>query len=303
MSRPRVLRTFVHTVVAGAALLSPAPTRGQDPGLLVSAGWLADHLDDPNVVVLWVSAEESYAEEHIPGAVLVGRDEMSHPGSHSADALVLELPEAAAFQRALRAWGVNDDSHVVVAFGADERVTFASRLMFTLDWAGLGSRSSFLDGGLVAWKAGGHPVTSEVTTPAPGNVTISPRANLVVDADWIQANGGSAGVQVVDARAPAFFDGVREDRGVAGHIPGSGNVHWMTLIDEETLRLHPVETLRALFEAAGVAAGDTVAGYCHIGQYATLMLLSARILGHDVVLYDGAFQDWATRGLPAETGK
>jgi len=117
----------------------------------------------------------------------------------------------------------------------------------------------------------------------------------------VQAHEQAAGYHLVDARAPAFLDGVREDRCVAGHIPGAGNVYWTTLIDEESLLLHSPAELRELFAAAGVKDGDTVVGYCHIGQYATLMLFAARLLGHDVLLYDGAFQDWATRGLPAET--
>ena len=49
--------------------------------------------------------------------------------------------------------------------------------------------------------------------------------------------------------------------------------------------------------------GDTIVGYCHIGQQATAMLFGARLLGYDVRLYDGSFQDWAQRNLPVEAGK
>ncbi|MDX1394181.1 MAG: rhodanese-like domain-containing protein [Gemmatimonadota bacterium] len=306
MKRPTRSRVSPFSVPAASALVAasllgaPLGAEPQEPGLTVGVDWLAAHLDD--VVLLHVGSDSSFAEGHIPGAVFVARDRMSHPGSHSPDALILELPEADAFQEALRAWGVNDDSRVVVTFGADEWVTPTARLVFTLDWAGLGDRTSYLDGGAVAWTAAGHALTGEAAAPARGNVTIHPR-DIVVDAEWVQAHQMTGGYRLVDARSPAFFDGVREDRGVAGHIPGAGNVHWNTLVDEETLLLKPLPELRSLFEAAGVEDGDTVVGYCHIGQYATLMLLSARLLGHDVVLYDGAFQDWATRGLPAETAK
>jgi thiosulfate/3-mercaptopyruvate sulfurtransferase len=60
-------------------------------------------------------------------------------------------------------------------------------------------------------------------------------------------------------------------------------------------------SLREIFSAAGVEPGDTVVAYCHIGQYATMVLFAARILGHEVRLYDGAFQDWAARDLPVTT--
>ncbi len=292
---------FAIVALAFASIVgAPLGSLAQEPGMLVSVDWVSEHLDD--VVLLHVGPNEAFATEHIPGASLVQRDQMSHPGPHSADALILELPEAAAFQEALRFWGVNEDSRIVVYFG-DERVTQTARLVFTLDWAGLGDRTSYLDGGLTAWKAAGMEVTGEAVSPTPGSVTIHPRADLVVDAEWVQANAGAADRHLVDARAPAFFDGVREDRGMAGHIPGAGNVPWTALVNEETLLLHPLPDLRALFDAAGVEEGDTVVGYCHIGQYATLMLFSARLLGHEVMLYDGAFQDWAARGLPAESGK
>ena len=294
------LSVFFASVLAAAALFGVPPgAEPQEPELTVTVDWLAGHLDDANLVILHVGPEEAYAEEHIPGAVFVSHMAMSHPDSHSDGNLILELPEPEAFQEALRAWGVSEDSRIVVTFG-EEYVTPTARLVFTLDWAGLGDRTSYLDGGMTAWKAAGHKVTSEPAAPVAGDVTIRPR-DIVVDAEWVQAHLDAAGYHLVDARAPAFFDGVREDRGVAGHIPGAGNVHWNTLVDEETLLLKPLAELRSLFEAAGVEEGDTVVGYCHIGQYATLMLLSARLLGHDVVLYDGAFQDWATRGLPAET--
>ncbi len=41
--------------------------------------------------------------------------------------------------------------------------------------------------------------------------------------------------------------------------------------------------------------GDTVITYCHIGQQATATLFAARLLGYDVKLYDGSFEDWSKR--------
>jgi len=77
----------------------------------------------------------------------------------------------------------------------------------------------------------------------------------------------------------------------------------MTLVDEETLELLPREKLQDLLAEAGVAPGDIVVGYCHIGLFTTLDLFVARLFDHQVLLYDGAFQDWGSqRGLPTESG-
>ena len=67
-------------------------------------------------------------------------------------------------------------------------------------------------------------------------------------------------------------------------------------------QLRPDDDLRARFTRAGVKPGDTVIGYCHIGQQATAMLFAARRLGHRVMLYDGSFEDWSLHhpGYPVE---
>jgi len=49
-----------------------------------------------------------------------------------------------------------------------------------------------------------------------------------------------------------------------------------------------------------VKPGDTLIGYCHIGQQATVVLFAARTLGYKVLLYDGSFHDWEKRDLPVE---
>lgn len=298
-----MMLSFTTALAACGLALSPPALFGQGPGnrdaMLVSVEWLVQHLDDPAVVILHVGDQDDYTAEHIPGAHYVERNAMSHPGSHSPDALVLELPEGEEFQAVLRSYGVNDDSRIVVYWGS-EWVTPTARMVFTLDWAGLGESTVLLNGGLGAWKAAGQSVTADLPTAQRGNVTLHPRPELIVGADWVQMNAEADGYALVDGRARAFFDGVREDRGKAGHIPGAGSLPWPELIDE-SLMLKDEQSLRAVFDAAGVQSGDTVVAYCHIGQYATMVLFAARTLGHDVRLYDGAFQDWAARDLPVTT--
>jgi thiosulfate/3-mercaptopyruvate sulfurtransferase len=80
---------------------------------------------------------------------------------------------------------------------------------------------------------------------------------------------------------------------------GAANVPFNSVFDD-SLRVLPVEELRRRFAAAGVAQGDTVVAYCHIGQQATVVLFAARLLGHPVRLYDGSMDDWEKRGLPLE---
>lgn len=268
--------------------------------ILVTVDWLAAHLDDPDLVLLHVGDSADYAAEHIRGAHHVTRDQVSQPRSSDPEALTLELPNPDDLERLLESFGVSNDSRIVVYWGG-EWVSQTTRVLFTLDWAGLGSQAALLDGGLEAWQDAGHPTTDQPARAATANLTLSPRPELVVDADWVSQHATPPGFALVDARAPEHYSGEREDRGKAGHIPGAGSTHWMAMVDD-SLRLRSAEEMAEILAAAGVQPADTVVAYCHIGQYATVVLFAARTLGHEVRLFDGSFQDWAARDLPVVPG-
>lgn len=266
-------------------------------GPLVNADWLAQRLDDPKLVLLHVGDKDAFDKGHIAGARPVdGHMDFSDPDSHHGDHLTLEMPATEYLQDRLRGLGIDDDSTIVIYF-AEDQITPATRVLFTLGWAGLGANTHLLDGGLDAWRAHGGPVSTEPTAAREGNVRIAPERDRIVDADWVEHHADSDGYRVLDARARTFYDGISRSNGRSGHIPGSGSLPWTDLVDPD-LRFHDLDTLRRRFDEAGVRPGDTVAVYCHIGQYATAVILAARLLGHPVKLYDGAFQDWARRDLP-----
>ena len=296
--------------VAGA----PPELAGQDAGgpesprerLLVDAGWLRAHQGDPGLVLLHVGPAEEFAAGHIPGARHVTLDAISAPDDHErGTGLSLEMPAPEALAGALEGLGISDDSRIVVYWGPARWATPAARVVYTLDWIGLGTRTSLLQGGMEAWtEAGGQP-TTEARTPARGRVTPRHRPALVVDADWVLAHLEDPAYRVVDARARVNYDGIQptylhREPVRLGHVPGAASIPVFDLLDERGhVRAEP--ELRALFEAAGVRPGQTVVGYCHLGQYATLMLFAARTLGYDVKLYDGSFQDWGSQErLPVE---
>ena len=67
------MKTSLPSVVCGAALvlsLAPAAARADSPrdSMLVSTAWLAQHLNDPRLVLFHVGDEQEYPVEHIRGA-------------------------------------------------------------------------------------------------------------------------------------------------------------------------------------------------------------------------------------------
>ena len=300
----RAITSFVIMAALGFVMF-PRTIQAQDTKtshrLLVDVAWLEQHYQDPNTVIIHFGPEEDYAKGHIPGAVWLSFDHISAPHEDDDDqSLMLEIPDHSKLQELFRQSGINNDSRVVVYWSSD-RVTPSTRMMLTLDYAGLGRQSVLLNGGMAAWMEAELPVTEEASHPKAGNFTIHPRIDLIVSADWVAAHTGTAGYALVDARSAAFYDGVRDSDAGMGHIPGALNIDWRSLVDGEPATWHDTTTLAAIFEEAGVKPGDTVVGYCHIGQYATAMLFAARTLGYDVRLYDGSMQEWGgIKQLPLE---
>jgi thiosulfate/3-mercaptopyruvate sulfurtransferase len=287
------------TLVAAFAPSVPAADDNKvQSSLIVSTEWVAKHLNDDSLMLLQVGDKDEYLSGHIPGAQFVSLTDISTPRGQG---LVLELPSVDQLKAAFEKLGVNDKSRIVVYFGKDW-VTPTARVFITLDYLGLGDRTSILDGGLPAWRAEGRPVTAELREPKRGSFTPRPNTKLVVDAAWVSANLNKPGVAILDARAAKFYTGAEAGQMPrAGHIPSAKNIPFSSVVEDPTNKFKSVEALRGLFNTAGVKQRDTVTTYCHIGQQASLLYFVARYLGYEAHLYDGSFEDWSHRPeLPVE---
>jgi len=287
----------VRTAIVVAIAANPLNAQGPVPkDLVVTPAWLAAHLNQPNLVILHVGPAEAFDQKHIAGAHFVSLDAIS-VSEHSGKGLMLEMPRADKLREGLESLGISDNSTIVV-YNASEWFTPSTRLMFTLDYAGLGDRAHYLDGGLEAWLREGHPVTTEKTAPGAGHLSALRTRPIVVDAEYVHSHLADPHVAVVDARASVYYDGIdagRDHDGSAlrrGHIAGARSIPFTEMTDDQTM-LKSVDQLRAIFAKAGVQPGDTIVGYCHVGQQATGMLFGARLLGHPVRLYDGSYEDWS----------
>lgn len=293
---------FAAVAISAFALASAAQAASPRDQLLVSTEWLAANAKDPNLVILHIGDKAEYEAKHIPGARFVAGDALSVTGPEPAK-LILEMPAPQDLEKRLEALGVSDNSRVVISYGKD-RLPAATRVMFTFDAAGLGDRVSLLDGGLPAWEAKGLPLTSaapEAKTGALSALKMQPR---IVGAGFVQQQFGKPEMAVVDARASVFYEGKQAGGSPAqpqprGHIPGAKSVPFSSITAADGT-LKSTEELKALFQAAGVAPGQKVVAYCHVGQQGTAVVFAARLLGVEAVLYDGSFQEWSLLGLPAQ---
>ena len=273
-----------------ACTLKAAPPERQLP-FPVSVEWLAQHVNDPGLVLIHVGDKAEYDTEHLPAAQFLQRQEISTPGGSFP---ILEMPPMTQLQQAFESLGVGDDSTVVVYFGKDW-VTPAARVVLTLDYMGLGDRATMLDGGLPAWSTAGHETTSEVTPAKPGRLTPRRRDDIIVDLAWIRAHLARPDVALVDARTPNFYRGESAGSAArAGHLPGASNIPFSSVVDD-SLKFKDRSMLEKLLRDAGVGKDRMDVTYCHIGQQASLVYLVARMLGYDARMYDGSFTEWASK--------
>jgi thiosulfate/3-mercaptopyruvate sulfurtransferase len=269
--------------------------------LLITPAELSRIIRDPSLVLLHVGPRDDYAAGHIAGAQFIQMQDLALPNAPGTPALT--LPDEADLRARLEKLGIGDNSRIVVVAGKDW-VSPSTRIVWTLQAAGLGARTQWLDGGSDAWKRAGLPLTTDAPpAPVAGRLTITADRSVVVDREWVRARLGTPGFRLIDARAPMFYDGPGMDmngqRHEAGHIPGAKNLPFNTIAND-SLQYLPRATLAKMFADAGVAPGDTVVAYCHIGQQATAVLFAARLAGHPVKLYDGSFTEWEEQKLPIE---
>jgi thiosulfate/3-mercaptopyruvate sulfurtransferase len=288
-----------YAVLAGALMATTAVQAAPRDQMLVTPAWLAAHAKDANLVILHAGEKADFDAKHIPGAVLALGGELAPniPGG-----LLAQMPTAEELRNRLAALGVSDRSRIVVYSARD--MPYATRVLFTLDAAGLGRQASLLDGGLAEWERAGQPTTAQTRTVKPGVLSSLKMKAAVVDADFIQKMAKPPRYDVIDARAAVYYDGVQAgsvgpNGPTKGHVPGAKSLPFNTVVDARG-KLKPAAELQSMFKAAGVSPGDKLVAYCHIGYQATAVIYAARSLGIDAVLYDGSFQDWAGRGLPIE---
>lgn len=276
----------------------PAPVADREAALLVSADRLAAQHELPNVVVLHVARQrEHYGEGHIPGAHFLPLSTFAV----NRDDQVNLLPEPDALREALEGVGASDGDRIVV-YGDFDGLS-AARAFFALDVHGM--NVAVLDGGLEAWQAAGHPVTTYPTPPpGRGSLTLDFDASRVLVAEEVAARKEREGTVLVDARPPEQHTGEEPGENIprAGHIPGSVNLFWEDDRREDgTMR--PLEELRARYAEAGVTADREVITYCRTGVQASHAYFVARLLRLEPLIYDGSFHDWSNNtDYPVVTG-
>lgn len=280
----------------GAASASAAPNAraANAAPMLVDTKWVAEHINDRDLVVLHVGTKAQYDSGHVAGSRHVSLEEIALPQVQGG----LSLQMAGAEQ--LTTWavrnGIGDKTRVIVV-PHDVNLQSATRVFFTLAYLGAGDRASLMDGGYQAWKGEQRAVSTTAPAAAP-NVTFTPRvrSDLIALVSQVEAATQDKSRHIVDARLTRFYNGDGGGYPRPGHIPTAVNIPISSVSVNGFLR--PRAELDALFAAQQVDRSKPVITYCHIGQQATLLWFVATLLERDARMYDGSFQEWSGSTRP-----
>ena len=279
-----------------------------DPTTLVSTDWLAARLSNPDLRIVdgsWYlpdmgrDARSEFAAAHIPGARFIDLDDVSDNRSE----LPHMAPPVEKFMSRMRRLGIGDGHQVVVYDGAGifsaPRIWWMFKLMGKTDVA-------VLDGGLPKWQAEGREVEDLPPVIRDRHMTATRQNHIVKDVTQVAAAAKLGDWQIADARSPARFRGEEAEPrpGLrAGHIPGSRNVHYRSLLNADGTMKEP-PALRAAFAAQGIDPDRPVITTCGSGVTAAILSLALARLGtRDHALYDGSWAEWGMSDLPIATGE
>jgi len=263
---------------------------------LVTIHWLAEHLNDSNLIILDASlakpkskpSDNPLANIQIPGARFFDID---HAFSDQGKDLPHTMLSEKAFENEARKLGINRDSLIVIY---DNLGVYASPRAWWMLRAMGHENVAVLDGGLPTWEKRGFPTEEKQTQPfSKGNFVANYQAEFFKDSKDILSSMDDPTTLVLDARSKGRFDGTEPEpraglRG--GHIPNSVNMHFDKVTRKGTM-CSPSE-LTEKFKSLGANDKNLIFS-CGSGLTACILALAADQAGFkNPSVYDGSWSEW-----------
>jgi len=269
---------------------------------LVSAKWLKQHINDPDLVVLDctvvtmpdandprgihnVSGRPDYELGHIPRA---GFADLIGDLCKTNGPVEFDLLNPEQFCAAMGELGVGNNSRVVLY---DANYTgWAARVWWMLRWVGF-DNAAILDGGLAAWASTGNELSLEPVSLSIKTLTPKPRHELIADHDEVLASINDDTVILVDTLPEAFYRGEMSIYPRAGHIEGAVNIDGLSLLDKKGHLLSQDE----LAGMHGFNHNVRIITYCGGGIVASTEAFVLTRLGYNnVAVYMASLEEWTT---------
>jgi thiosulfate/3-mercaptopyruvate sulfurtransferase len=270
---------------------------------LVTADWVEEHLDDPNVVLIEVDEDtEAYVGGHIKGAIRLDWNK------DLKDGIRHDFISKERLEELLSSKGVSNDQTIVLYGGNNN--WFAAYAYWFITYHGHDD-VRLLDGGRKKWELDARELTKDVPErPRTDYKAKDGDESIRAYRDEVVA---SLGVKnLIDVRSPDEYAGrllapahlPQEQAQIPGHVPTALNVPWSkTANDDGTFRSD--EELKELYGEVGFDFGKETIAYCRIGERSShTWFVLQEILGQKGVKnYDGSWTEYGSlRAVPVALG-
>ena len=284
-------------------------------GPLVSTAWLAEHLAEARLrlfdTTIYLrqkpagfgyvpeSGRAEWMDAHIPGA---GFLDIVTELSDRNNPVPFMMPPADEFAAAMARHGVSNESTVVLYNKG--LPMWSTRVWWMLRSVGF-DNVAVLDGGWEKWLREQREVSDVAPHHAPGELSVAARPQMWVDKDTMLNSAADERQVTINALSPEVYSGKKNQYGRAGHLPGTHNVYYGTLLDSDAGEFLPAEKLRPLFADSGALKASRVITYCGGGISATMDCLALNLCGQDnIAVYDGSMSEWVRdETLPLTLGE
>jgi thiosulfate/3-mercaptopyruvate sulfurtransferase len=276
------------------------------PEVLVTTGWVAEHLQDPNIRI--VESDEDvllYTQGHIPGAVKIDWH------TDLQDAVVRDYIGKDRFAELCSSKGIANDTTVVI-YG-DKNNWWACYTFWVFKLFGH-EKCLIMDGGRKRWELDNRPWTREPEPTYPRTQYTAKEPDLSIRAFRDEALKHSrSGKPLVDVRSPGEYVGdliampdyPQEGALRGGHIPGAVNIPWSKATNEDGTFKSAKELEKLYCKENRLSRRGRVIAYCRIGERSSHTWFVLRyLLGFgNVKNYDGSWTEWGNMvGMPIERG-
>jgi thiosulfate/3-mercaptopyruvate sulfurtransferase len=264
------------------------------PERLVSTQWVAEHLDDPGVVV--VESDEDvllYETGHVPGAVKVDwHTDLNRPDTR-------DYVDGAQFAELMSRKGISRDTTVVV-YG-DKSNWWAAYALWVFELFGHPD-VRLMNGGRDKWIAEGRDLSTDKVVPERAEYPVVERDDSRARAYQEDVLGHLGEQPLIDVRSLPEYTGERthmadypqEGTLRGGHIPTAASVPWARAAAEDG-RFRSRQELEAVYrDEVGLAEDDDIIAYCRIGERSShTWFVLKYLLGFERVRnYDGSWTEW-----------
>ena len=264
------------------------------PERLVSTQWVAEHLDDPGVVL--VESDEDvllYETGHVPGAVKVDwHTDLNRPDTR-------DYVDGAQFAELMARKGISRDTTVVL-YG-DRSNWWAAYALWVFELFGHPD-VRLMNGGRDKWIAEGRELSTGKVVPERADYPVVERDDSRARAFQEDVLAHLGQNPLVDVRSLPEYTGERthmaeypqEGTLRGGHIPTAASVPWARAAAEDST-FRSREELEAVYrDEVGLADDDDIIAYCRIGERSShTWFVLKYLLGYEKVRnYDGSWTEW-----------